>query len=183
MENRVVEEVKTQVLDVVKEANLIVNTPEDYEKSSQILKRARQMLKMVDEKEKEVTRPLNEALRKARELFEPLKQTLKQVISLLNSNLSAFRQRQLEEARKKQEEVNKVVKPDDLFKPVVEPEIPKTEIKTRKLWKWKVVDKSQIKPDFLIPDEKTINEIVRKMHEKAEGLIGGIRVYYEEVSY
>ena len=162
-----------------------ITTPPDYEKASLVLKETKAFLKVVDEKEKEVTAPLNEGIKKARLLFKPMKEKLNTVIYKLNDNMSTFRRKQEEEARKQQEEINKNIKEDDIFVPVVEPEIPKTEIKIRTNWKFKVIDKSKLKQDFLIPDEKSIGEFVRKFKDDAHKWIGAgaIEIYKEETSY
>ena len=181
---QVIEKVKTQVSKAIENVSFKVETPVEYEKASKTLKQARKLLRFVDEQEKIVTKPLNEGLRKARDLFRPWKVRLNQIIAELNANLSKFRQKQEEEAREKQRKLDEEAKPDDIFKPVVEPEIPSTNIKTRKVWKWRLKDKSKIKPDFLIPDTVTINELVRKLKDKAPAIIGeGIEIYTVETNY
>ena len=162
-----------------------VVTSEDYEKAAQVLKSAKSMLKVVDEKEKEVTRPLNEGLKKARALFKPFKEQLNGVVSKISGNMFAFRKIQEEEARKKQEELDRQKSPDDIFTPEVEVAIPKTEVRVRTNWRFKVIDKSKLKPDFLIPDERSIGEFVRKFKNQASKWIGegAVEIYKEETSY
>ena len=179
-----IEEVKTKVAQTITDTSFEIATPQDYERASLILKNTRQLLKYIDQKEKEVTRPLNEGLKKARALFKPWKMKVNEVIIKLNSSLNAYARKQREEAAKKQAELDKQTNPDDLFKPIAEPEIPEV-LKTRKIWKWRLKDKGKMKFDYLVPDEKTINELVRKLKDKAEKIIGegSIEVFYEETHF
>jgi len=157
--------------------------PAEYEKASEDLRVAKRLLKAIDEKRREMTRPLDEAKKHIIAFFRPATDKLNQAIALINSEMAAFRRRQAEEAKKKEAELKETGQDSDLvFTPEVKPEIPKT-VKIRKVWRFRIKDKSAIKPDFLIPDEKTIGELVRKLHEKAVDIVGGIEVYSEEVSY
>ena len=160
-----------------------IETADKYELASTDLKRAKELLKAIDEKRKEMTKPLDDAKKRIMAFFRPAQDKLNLIISKINQEMFAYRRKQEEEARKKKEEMEKQAE-DDLFIPEVKPEIPKTEVKVRKVWKFRVKDKTKIKMDFLIPDEKTIGELVRKLKDKAVSIVGeGIEVYYEEVSY
>jgi len=160
-----------------------IETADKYELASTDLKRAKELLKAIDEKRKEMTKPLDDAKKRIMAFFRPAQDKLNLIISKINQEMFAYRRKQEEEARKKKEEMEKQAE-DDLFIPEVKPEIPKTEVKVRKVWKFRVKDKTKIKMDFLIPDEKTIGELVRKLKDKAVNIVGeGIEVYYEEVSY
>jgi len=161
-----------------------IETADKYELAGADLKKAKELLKAIDEKRKEMTRPLDEAKRKIIGFFRPAQEKLNLIVSKINQEMFAYRRKQEEEARKKREEMEKQAEDDDLFIPEVKPNIPKTEVKVRKVWKFRVKDKAKIKMDFLIPDEKTIGELVRKLKDKAVSIVGeGIEVYYEEVSY
>jgi len=159
-----------------------IEKPAEYEKASEDLKEAKALLRTIDEKRKEMTRPLDEAKKHIIAFFRPATDKLNLAISRINQEMAAFRRRQAEEAKKKEAELKETGQDSDLFTPEVKPEIPKT-VKIRKVWRFRIKDKSAIKPDFLIPDEKTIGELVRKLHEKAVDIVGGIEVYSEEVSY
>ena len=180
---QVVEEVKTQVLEATKGVSFEVNTPADYERAGEVLKQTRKLLRYIDQKEHEITKPLNDGIKKARALFKPWKQKVSEVISALNTNRSNFRRVQEEEAARKQTELDKMTKPDDIFHPVVEPEIPKTNVRTRKVWHYKVTDLSKVDPKFLVIDHATVQGLVTKLHEGAEKIVGGIKAYYTETDY
>ncbi len=183
-QTKVIEDVKNQVTDICQTAKFKIVSPDDYEKASVVLKNTRKLLKAIDEKEKEITRPLREGIEKTRGLFKPYKEALNRVIRELNFQAADFRRRQAEEARKKQAEFDKQVNPDDIFKPIVEPEVPKVEgLRVRRNWKFRVVDINKVNKQFLIIDDRKVGEIVRAMKEKAVEIVGGIEVFVEETTY
>ena len=49
-----------------------------------------------------------------------------------------------------------------------------------KVYKWRLVDKSKVKSDYLVLDEKTISRVVTSAKERAAEIIGGIEVYVEQ---
>lgn len=164
--------------------NFTITTPSEYEKSSFLIKKLREKVRQIEKKRKDFTQPLLDLKRKWDNLFKKPITILEDIISKINQEMFAYRRKQEEEARKKKEEMEKQAEGDDLFVPEVKPEIPKTEVKVRKIWKFRIKDKTKIKMDFLVPDEKTIGELVRKLKDKAVNIVGeGIEVYYEEVSY
>lgn len=185
------EAIEPQAKELTNQANQIyqdlaqyqIATPQEYETGVEAIKKARAIKKAIDEKRKEMTKPLDEAKKRIMDFFRPAMDKLDKIIIKVNQEMSAYRRKQEEEARKREEELKKQAREDDIFVPEVTPDIPKTDIKVRKVWKFKVVDKSKIDAKFLIPDEKAINELVRKLKKKAEDVVGGIEVYYSETSY
>lgn len=51
-----------------------------------------------------------------------------------------------------------------------------------KTWKWRLLDKRKLKPEFLIVDEKSINKLVIAAKERAHEMVGegAIEIYQEE---
>lgn len=52
-------------------------------------------------------------------------------------------------------------------------------VSTVQVWKWKLTDKKQMNSNFMEPDEKKINALVKASPEDAADMIGGIEVYAE----
>ncbi len=177
LENQIAFELRKAAFDIV--------IPGDYEKAALVLKGTKSMLKLVDEKEKEVTRPLNEGLKRARALFKPMKDKLNGVIGELGRNMFIFRRKQDEIARKKQVEIDKQASPEDIFVPQVETEVPKADVKIRKNYRFEIIDISKINSSFMVPDLKAIGEIVRGMKEKAVKHVGegSIKIIVDETTY
>lgn len=163
--------------------NYTIATADKYEIAAKDLKMAKEMIKAIDDKRKEMTRPLDESKKKIMDFFRPVTTRLNSVVSKINVEMSSFRRKQEEIARQKNEAADEETGGEDMFVPQAEPAIPKTEVRVRKTWKFKVVDKNKIDAKFLIPDEKTIRELVSKLKEKAVDIVGGIEVYCEETSY
>ena len=65
---------------------------------------------------------------------------------------------------------------------VVMPAVQATGMGTAKRWKFEIVDASKVNPDYLVPDMKAIQKAVEGFadKDKAERVIGGIRVYQDE---
>lgn len=159
-----------------------IETSGKYEMAVIDLKRAREMLKAVDEEEKRITLPLNEGLRKARDFFKPVKQKLETIIAKINEEMFRYRKAEREKACIAQQEIDKQT--EDIFTPQVVPNIPQTGIRIRKNWRFEIVDEKKINPKFFIPDLRTIGEVVRQFKEKAPLIVGeGIKVYFEETSF
>lgn len=51
----------------------------------------------------------------------------------------------------------------------------------REVWKYRIVDVSRIKPQWMEPDETKIGNTVRSMKADAADIIGGIEVYSEKI--
>ncbi len=55
-------------------------------------------------------------------------------------------------------------------------------ISVRKAWAFRVLDPSKIKPEYMIPDEKKIGQVVRAMGAQAAAMIGeGVEIYEKEI--
>lgn len=185
-------EVKQEIREV-SEANAFIEatsdfkiaTQDDYVNSSAKLKQVKDMKKAVEEKRKEMTAPLDNSKKKIMDFFRPVVERLDKITAKINSEMNSFRRIQEEEARKKQEVLARETKEDDIFTPTVEAEIPKVETKVRTAYKFKVKDKSKLKSDFLIPDDKAIGEFVRKFKEEVHKWVGegAIEIYTEQTNF
>ncbi len=180
------QKVTDEALEVCKSLeNYVVDTEKRYEFAAVDIKEAKNMLKLVDSKEKSVTKPINEGLKNFRDFFRPAKTRLTSVIDRINSEMFTFRRRQEKEAREKQEEINKNVDKDDMFVPQAEVAIPKTEVKVRRNYKFRVLDINKIDKKYMVPDEKLIQSLVTKNHDKAEFIVGmgSIEIYFTETTF
>ena len=52
-------------------------------------------------------------------------------------------------------------------------------ISTTKHYKFKVLDVTKIRLSYMMPDESSIGSVVRRHHEAAANMVGGIEVYFE----
>ena len=176
-------ETELKALEICKNGIYKIETSERYGLSACFLKEAKALLKSLEEKEKELTTPINVALKKIRERYSPYKEKLRTVIDKVNLAMTTFRRNQEEIATKQNETIQEQANPEDIFIPEVKAEIPKTDLRVRKVWKFEVVDKSKINEKFMIPDEKTIGELARKLGTQTEDIVGGIKVFFTETAY
>jgi len=51
---------------------------------------------------------------------------------------------------------------------------------SRTIWRWRLRDRAKVKPEYLVPDELAISQVVRALKKNAENAVGGIEVYPEE---
>jgi hypothetical protein len=85
---------------------------------------------------------------------------------------------QLENEGLKEEAETVIATPAPIVMPTVERTTPKADMRIyRKVWKYRIVNESQIPREYLIPDEATIGTLVRRLKEKCK--IPGIQVYEE----
>jgi hypothetical protein len=64
--------------------------------------------------------------------------------------------------------------------PVVAANVPKVAgLGVRELWKYRIIDRSKINPEWMIPDEVAIGAVVRQLKAAAAEVVGGIEVYLE----
>lgn len=99
------------------------------------------------------------------------------------------RQRQEAERKRREAEENRRIdaaintgREEVLDKPIAVEKEPEPELAkgtyTTKVWKYEIIDKQKINPEFLIPDEKAIGATVRSMKDRAQAVLGdGVRVY------
>lgn len=178
-----------------------------YTAAADMLKDIKGRYKLLDDREKEITRPINASLKAIRDLFRGPKDLLSQAESGFKRSMIAFQraeeekrlaaQRAAEElARKERERLERLAeaarKRDDVAKveqfeqraaavvaPIIQAEKPKVAgIATRKRYTFQIVDAAQIPHDYLQPDTIKIGKVVRALGTEAN--IPGIRVIEEE---
>lgn len=83
--------------------SLVISTPDDFESAASFRSEIRSQLKELDAKEKEITRPLNETLRRVRDLFRPAKEKREAAVTAIDNGLRGYQRaieaQQREEAR------------------------------------------------------------------------------------
>lgn len=179
--------VKAQVTKAVSAAQAIeIKTHEDIAQATDVLSRIKTVGKMIKDRKEAITKPLNDALKSARALFAPLEESYEEAERIVKSKMIAY---QNEIDRKAQEEAAKIAKKLEdgkiseataMKKIDALPEAPMTvqgnkgAIKTSKVKKFEVIDKSKLPIEFLLPDEVAIR---KAMHAGQE--LPGVK-YWEE---
>ncbi len=129
----------------------------------------------------------NEMMLFKRRLDEERERQQRELEAQARAEAAAEKQRLLELAKQELEkdETNKAEAILDIAEkvkasiPVLAPvKIPSSEVATKKLWKFRVVDLQKIPRDYLIPNEKLLQAIATGSKEQAN--IPGVEFFYEE---
>ena len=172
--------------------------------ASNILKSIKELEKEIDSQEKEITKPINDSLKKIRLQFKPIKDKLYYFKNLISKKMIEYNMLETERKRielerakaseleqKKQalnnatNELEKASIKEDIVDIVCnEIEVPKTNIKTDKtttffktLKKYRVFDLSIIPREFLCLDDGAVKTAINAGVEK----IDGIEIYEEKI--
>lgn len=153
--------------------SLVVASHEDYEFASDLLRQVKGEAKRLDERRKEITGPLNVALKSINDLFRPVISGWETVEATIKSKLSAY-SAQIEAAQlaAMQAEASATPPPKDLVlaKPTAEG------ISVRRVLRWKISDESKVGRDWCSPDPAKIEATLN-----AGGRVPGVEIWYEDV--
>lgn len=189
--------------------SLTITTPTEYEAAAELLQRLKGVMKQSEEERKALVKPLQDEVARINGEFKPVKERHDHVEGMLKRAIRNYNDEQERKAReiearerekhereqaklaeraKKAEEKGQTHKADQLRSqaadapmPNIAPETPKVSgVHTRDVHKWDYVDENQVNRAYLIPDVKAIGAVVKSMGKRAEGVVGGIRVWTEQ---
>lgn len=161
-----------------------VTTPEEFEAGVELGNKIKLVAKAVTQRKEAITKPLNEALKSARDLFRPLEGDLTTAESELKKKMLDFKEAErkaLAETQKKAEaRVEKgTMKPETAVRKVQEAQASTTEktVKTESgakatekfVTEYVIVDETKIPREFLVPDMAKIKEAM-KMGQPVAGV-------------
>jgi paraquat-inducible protein B len=164
----------------------------DVDFANVILKHISQQMKMIEEKRKTFTQPLNQSLREINKTFKELTTPLQTADKILSDKVMAWRRVEQDKIRIEQERIAKeearrrkiqdahkrqgheISEPIVMTKPKPLKEIDTT--KTRKDWTIEIIDSTKIPREYLIVDERDIREAIRRGIRE----IAGIRIDQKE---
>ena len=161
-----------------------INTKEDIEIASEMIVEAKSRLKILDEKEKEITAPMNAALKAARDLFRAPKKYFADIEAFFKQAIATHAAAELERNRKAIAAASaSFAEGDNAQASVALSQV--TDLKntagaagvnTREVWDFIVEDVSQLPKAYLLPNEKLIR------HDMSSGKrdLPGVR-YFKRV--
>jgi len=165
----------------------------DADFTNVILKQISEQVKMIEEKRKTFTAPLNQSLREINSTFKELTKPLQTAKNILTQKVMAWRREEQEKIRIEQERIareeerrRKIQEAHkeqghEISKPVVmtrpEPLKQRDTTQTRKVWKFKIIDVIKIPREYLMIDESNIRDAIRKGIRE----IPGVKIYQEEI--
>lgn len=166
---------------------LVVDNQESYEKGVDIGVKLKQVGKAVKQQKELITRPLNDALKAARDFFNPIESQFDSAELIVKNKLLAYKRKKDEEARIEEErlaarvekgtmKIETAEKKIDAIERVENTTRGKTgESQIRKVKKVRIVDEALIPRNYLVP------EMVLIRKDALAGVaIPGTEVYEEE---
>lgn len=179
---------KTEVSHVEAKANsLTVKSPEDYKSAADMLASLKTVGNAIKERKEKITKPLNDALRSARDLFRPLEDSFIAAESTIKTKMLDYKRKADEEARIKEQKIAERVERGTLKPETAERKIEQvtrlntTEhgdvgaVQVRKVKKVRIVDPARVPHEFWVIDE------VKVRKQALAGVeIPGVEVYEDE---
>jgi len=188
MDEKEIVVLKSKVSKLENQANEIkITTLEENVLATELKAKLKDIGKQIKDRKEAITKPLNQALKSARELFAPLEEKFESAENVVGRKLLDYKRKIDEEARKKEEAIAKRVEQGTLKIETAErkmDEIQKVDntVKTeygqvqfRKIKKMRIVDPN------LIPDKYwEINEVLLRKEVLAGIVVPGAEMYEEE---
>lgn len=179
---------KAQVSKLENQANAVqIETQEDYANAADLVAKLKETGSTIKNKKESITKPLNEALRNARDLFAPIEKQFAAAESILKRKLLDYKRKVDEEARKKEEAVAKKVESGKMKLETAEKKMEAIErvetttrgkvgqVQVKKIKKVRIVDEAMIPRNYLVPDMVAI-----RRDALSGSQIPGVEVYEEE---
>ena len=177
---------QTKMEKVVNE--LSITNDSELAFATKALSGIKSFLKEVTAKEKEITKPLNEALKNARALFAPFKDSAKEAETLVKKKMIVY-QNELEKKRREAEEKEAAkvekgsIKPETAVRHLEEVAKPETHVKEgsasvtfKKVKDFEVEDVSKLPVEYLLANEVAIRKAMREGVE-----LEGVRYFEKDV--
>lgn len=181
--------VKQQATKALNAANeLTIASQDDMVKATDLLSKVKTVGKMLKDRKEAITKPLNEALSSARDLFRPIEADHLQAEKVIKTKMLAYQdaeeKRAAIEAKKITDRVERgTMRADTAVAKIQNIEQAPTSVqgkvgvvKTMIVKKYRVVDESKLPREFLIPNMPAITEAL-----KAGAVVPGAEMYEEKV--
>lgn len=180
--------IKTWVSKLENQANEItIENQEDYKGAITLVATLKETGSKIKNKKESITKPLNEALRNARELFKPIEDQFSSAEKIIKVKLLAYAKKVNDEARKKEEAIAARVEKGTMKIETAERKIQEVEkventtkgsvgkVQIKKIKKVRISNEADIPREYLTPDMVAIRRDALGGKE-----IPGVEVYTEE---
>jgi len=162
-------------------ASIEINSNEDYDKAVETGKRINGLLKSIDDQEKLITKPMNEALKAARDQFRPYKEIVEGAKDLLKSKCNDYQRRQAAENAANEAKIMARVEKGTITEKTATTKLAtqaeNTVGSTTSVLKVTIVDIKLIPEEFLVVNETAIKKAYREGRE-----IPGVTCAYEQTT-
>ena len=166
---------------------LAIATPEEYGAATELKAKLRDLAKKIKERKEAITKPLNEALKSARELFAPIEASVGSAEDAVGTALLAYKRAADEAARKAEEKIAAKVEAGKMSLETAEKKLDavdrvektvhtaKGDVQFRKIKKVRITDETKV------PDRYWVLDMVAVRRDALAGtLTEGCEVYEEE---
>jgi len=182
----VVQKAESDAALMTKQAEAIqVTTTEQEEQAYIALTQIKQAIKTIENKRKEITKPLNASLKTTNAMFKTLSRPFLEADTIIRDKVLDFRQEQEEKAQKELERRQKIQavheKKGHETHEITAPkaEVAKTTVTARR-WTFEIVDLDKVPREYLVLDNVAVNKAIRNGVREIDGLnilqVEGLRV-------
>ncbi|HEY5918588.1 MAG TPA: hypothetical protein VIU13_14325 [Chryseolinea sp.] len=179
---------KTKVSKLENNANaVVINSAEDYASAIDLVSKLKETGSNIKQIKESITKPLNEALKNARNIFAPLEVQFTSAESIIKGKLLTYKQKVDAEAKAKEDAIAKKVEDGKMSIDTAEKKMDKIErvdqttkgkvgeVQVRKVKKIRITDEALLPRQYLVPDQVAIRR------DALSGIvIQGVEVYEEE---
>lgn len=157
-------QLEKRIKPVVEEAqSMIVETEDHAVLASEQIKKIKRVWKVIEEKRKEYTAPLNQTLKAINKDFKAMQSPLSEAEKVLKTKILDW------------EKTRVVEEPADEFEEALDNPNEIGYAKVRKQWVFRVYNKSEVPLDFLVVDEAKVREHMRLFAKGGAQAIPGIK--------
>lgn len=193
--NQIIERVQTEAAILTDKAKEIakVEGTEGEARAVEFLAQIKNRLKLLEHERKELTAPMNTALKRLNSRFKRISEPLKGAEDLVKAGIVAYRNSETFKARERERkeaehkarlaahagDIDTVLEAKEQAEAADAPKHVETQsgkMHTRRVWKFEIEDADAIPREYLVPNESAIRKAV------AEGKkINGVRSWSEDV--
>ncbi len=162
----------------------VIETQEQYDETYEVGKKVATLLKNIDKKEKAITKPINDSLKKIRDMFRPFKSQVTEVSDTLKRRRQTFIAAEEAKKAKQESQIEARVERGTMREDTavgklaeIEQAAPDTRGGMTSVLRLKVTDIRLVPEQFLSVDEAAIKKLYREGTETP-----GVECYYEKVA-
>ena len=178
----IVQKAESDAALITQQAQTIqIATTEQEEQAYTALTQIKQAIKIIEDKRKEITAPLNVSLKTVNAMFKRLSTPFIEADRIVRNKVMDFRQAQEEKAQKGLERRQKIQaaheakghEVHEITAPKIE--VAKTTVTTKR-WTFEIVDVNKVPREYLVIDSVAVNKAIR------DGIreIGGLNIFQVE---
>lgn len=189
IESKELAPLKAQVSKYENQANaVVISTQEDYTSAIDLVSKLKETGSKIKNTKESITKPLNEALRNARELFAPIEEQFTKAEAIIKGKLLDYKRKKDAETQVEESKIAARVEKGTLKLETAEKKLDNIErventtrgnigeVQVRKIRKVRIVDAAILPRTYLIP-----NEVAIRKDALSGVVIPGVEVYEEEV--